>query len=149
MSWTDAQIKSNTLKHWNIRSLIYLPHSLLPLITLFIYFCIFSYPLIYSFFIPFISYSTHSFPQTLLEADMPEWQVLGILELFRMYERQEPFCTESTKVHNAAFLFPCLVVLTVSASLLLLFYLMIDKWLFDVLSHHHHSSHHTVTSLNS
>jgi hypothetical protein len=38
--------------------------------------------------------------QTLLEAHMPEWQVLGILELFRMYERQESFCRGSTQVRH-------------------------------------------------
>ena len=100
--------------------------------------------LIYHFYLLF-----NSFPQTLLEAEMPEWQVLGILELFRMYERQEPFCVESTKVHSVAFPSPHLVVLTVYPSLLLLFYLMIDQWFFAVLSHHHHSSHHTITSFNS
>lgn len=113
------------------------------------------YPFLYLFLSSsFISFSsllslTHSFPQTLLEAEIPEWQVLGILELFRMYERQEPFCTESTKVHSAPFPSPCLVVLAVYPSLLLLFYLMIDQWLFAVLSHHHRSSHHTIISFNS
>ena len=38
--------------------------------------------------------------QTLLEALMPEWQVMGILELFRMYERQESFCRGSTQVRH-------------------------------------------------
>lgn len=80
---------------------------------------------------------------------MPEWQVLGILELFRMYERQESFCTQSTKVHTATLPSPFLVVLTEYLSLLLLFYLMIDQWLFAVLSQHHHSSHQTITSFNS
>lgn len=106
-------------------------------------------------FIPFISffnsflYLYYSNEQTLLEAEMPEWQVLGILELFRMYERQEPFCTESTKVHTATFPSPRLVILTACPSLLLLFYLMIDQWLFAVPSHHHRSSHHIIPSFNS
>ena len=29
---------------------------------------------------------------------MPEWQVNGILELFKMFERREPFCQGSMKV---------------------------------------------------
>ena len=42
--------------------------------------------------------SYESYKETLLEASMPEWQVSGILELFKMFERQEPFCQGSMKV---------------------------------------------------
>jgi hypothetical protein len=37
------------------------------------------------------------YPQTLLEAGLPEWQTKGITELFMMFERQEQFCLKSTK----------------------------------------------------
>lgn len=36
--------------------------------------------------------SYDSYRETLLEAKMPEWQVIGILEQFRMFEKQEAFC---------------------------------------------------------
>ena len=42
--------------------------------------------------------SYESYQETLLEAAMPEWQVNGILELFKMFERREPFCQGSMKV---------------------------------------------------
>jgi uncharacterized protein YbjT (DUF2867 family) len=42
--------------------------------------------------------SYESYKETLLEAAMPEWQVNGILELFKMFERREPFCQGSMKV---------------------------------------------------
>jgi uncharacterized protein YbjT (DUF2867 family) len=39
-----------------------------------------------------------SYRDTLLESSMPEWQVNGILELFKMFENREPFCSGSMKV---------------------------------------------------
>lgn len=42
--------------------------------------------------------SYESYKETLLEAAMPEWQVNGILELFKMFEKKEPFCQGSMKV---------------------------------------------------
>lgn len=42
--------------------------------------------------------SYQSYQETLIEAGVPEWQVNGILELFKMYEKKEPFCQGSMKV---------------------------------------------------
>ena len=36
--------------------------------------------------------SYESYRETLIEANMPVWQVNGILELFQAFEMQEPFC---------------------------------------------------------
>jgi uncharacterized protein YbjT (DUF2867 family) len=41
--------------------------------------------------------SYDSYRETLLEASLPEWQVTGILELFKMFEAQEPFCLGSSE----------------------------------------------------
>lgn len=54
--------------------------------------------------------SYESYRDTLLEASLPDWQVNGILELFKMYERQEPFCQGSLKVCN------CVIMMTRVAS---------------------------------
>jgi hypothetical protein len=41
--------------------------------------------------------SYESYKKTLLDAAMPEWQADGVLELFRMFDAQEPFCLNPTR----------------------------------------------------
>ena len=40
--------------------------------------------------------SYESYRDSLIESSMPDWQADGILEMFHMYDRQEPFCNTNT-----------------------------------------------------